>query len=177
MKISIIFSDLTVEEAEAFMVIAVENSPLEEPDSESKPRRKRRTKAEMEQARHEEKESAEQTAPEGEPAPRRRRKRGQEVASPTKEPTVTGTGISTTRSHSEDALTDKDVMRKASEGAQELTPKVVTVLLEEFGVGHVGELDQEQRREFVDSIDEKLVEQAVEPGREAAPKPRRRKRR
>lgn len=52
----------------------------------------------------------------------------------------------------EGGLTDEDVTKAASLAAQILMPIGVTAILEQFGVSHVGELSQEQRREFCDLL-------------------------
>ncbi len=57
----------------------------------------------------------------------------------------------------EDEITDRDVSKAASEGAQELTPAIVREVLDQFGVGNVADLDQGQRREFIDMIDAEIV--------------------
>ena len=44
-----------------------------------------------------------------------------------------------------ETISDQEVAKAASAGAQQRTPKVVTAMLEEFGVAIVNELDQEQR--------------------------------
>ncbi len=47
-----------------------------------------------------------------------------------------------------ETISDQEVANAASVGAQHLAPKVVSEILEEFGVGNnVADLDQEQRRE------------------------------
>jgi len=51
-----------------------------------------------------------------------------------------------------DELTDADVSKAASEGAKRLTPKVVMEILVKIGVECVNDLDQEQRRKFVDEL-------------------------
>ena len=49
-----------------------------------------------------------------------------------------------------------DVAKAASEAARALTSPVVLAVLEEFGVGNVAELSQEQRREFTGQLREKV---------------------
>ena len=51
-----------------------------------------------------------------------------------------------------ETISDQEVANAASIGAQHLAPKVVGEILEEFGVGKVADLDQDQRREFVGLI-------------------------
>ncbi len=46
--------------------------------------------------------------------------------------------------------------KAASEAARVLTPNVVKDVLEQFGAGFVGDLSQEQRREFVDLLKDKI---------------------
>ncbi len=46
--------------------------------------------------------------------------------------------------------------KAASEAARVLTPAAVTGVLEQFGVRFVGDLSQEQRREFVDLLKDKI---------------------
>lgn len=53
-------------------------------------------------------------------------------------------------------LTDADVAKAASAAAAVLTPKVVKDVLKQFGTASVNDLDQNQRREFVDLLDEKV---------------------
>ena len=55
-----------------------------------------------------------------------------------------------------DNVTDVDVAKAASEAARALTSPVVLAVLEEFGVGNVAELSQEQRREFTGQLREKV---------------------
>lgn len=51
-------------------------------------------------------------------------------------------------------IADRDVSKAASDAAMELTPAVVTNVLGEFGVSTVGDLDQNQRREFIDKLND-----------------------
>ena len=144
----------------------VESPESEDRDGEEEPvprRRRRRS------------ESATEEATEGNLRRGRRRREG--VVDPTPTPGKSRGGCSpstTTKSPSDDEISDEDVMRVASEGAQHLTPKVVTEVLEEFGVAHVGEFDQEQRREFIDQIESKIKDLPEQ--REAPAKPARRRR-
>jgi hypothetical protein len=92
---------------------------------------------------------------------KRGRRRREGAADPIEEMSTTQETTSTTKSPSDDDISDADVARKASEGAQELTPAVVTILLEEFGVSIINGLDQEQRHEFFARIDEKIAEAAI----------------
>ena len=150
MKVSVVFNDVSVEEADSLLRY-VEEQELHL--SHDKPKRQRRTKAEIEAA---EKEATErrptevQISPEPqstEPKPRRRRKReGELSAAPDAAP-----------SKPDDAeITDADVARAASDAARVLTSKVVVGVLGEFGVANVGELSQEQRREFTGLLREKV---------------------
>tara|TARA_R110000787_G_scaffold97868_3_gene201604 strand:- start:4574 stop:5002 length:429 start_codon:yes stop_codon:yes gene_type:complete len=50
-------------------------------------------------------------------------------------------------------ISDADVAKAASQAASRITPKAVTAVLEEFGVGTVNDLDQAQRQEFMDRLD------------------------
>ena len=130
------------------------------------------------------------------PAPRRRRRRESETdtgpataeanlgrgrrrregaADPTKETSSTSQ-TSTTSSPSDDAISDTDVAKAASEGAQELTPKVVTAILDEFGVAFVNDLTQEQRREFIARITDDIENGAAPTPEDEAPKPKRQRR-
>ncbi len=144
---------------------------------EAKPKRKRRSKAEMKAARAAEEEektdASTDEAPKGRrrraaaasesgaaaktedgegTGRRRRRRRGAVAENPTEAPANT----STTKSPSDEELTDADMAKVASEAARVLTPNVVTEVLEQFGVRFVGDLDQEQRRELVDLLKDKI---------------------
>ena len=55
-----------------------------------------------------------------------------------------------------DEISDADVSRAASQAAEVITPQEVTAVLESFGVASVGELDQAQRREFLDTLNERM---------------------
>lgn len=55
-----------------------------------------------------------------------------------------------------DEITDQDVSKAASAAAQVITPKGVKDVLKEFGVAGVQELDQGQRREFIDNLNGKI---------------------
>ena len=55
-----------------------------------------------------------------------------------------------------DEITDADLSKAASIAAGEITPLKVTAILEQFGVGQVSELKDEQRREFLDLLDEAI---------------------
>ena len=190
------FDNLTVEEGWAIMnavagksiinagARSTEDALLSEDEPLQKPRRRRRSKAEMAEARNEEAQAAEEADahPEEEPPRRRRRRAVADEAEPASQgeddpPTsrrrrrrpateednpkpkrhrFTGKQGS---SHGDtvDEITDRDVSKAASDGAQELTPAAVRGILDQFGVANVGDLDQEQRCEFID-----MVEQAVE---------------
>lgn len=128
--------------------------------AEPAPKRKRRTKAEMEEARAAEAEEAsepEALAATGQledcpPASRRRRRQLDEtgddakLASPKRRRRAKAT-------EEQDEISDADVAKAASEGAQHLTPKVVTTILAEYGVSNVAELSQDQRGEFMTELD------------------------
>ena len=55
-----------------------------------------------------------------------------------------------------DKITDADLAKAASIGAEQITPANVMAILEEFGVGDVSKLGGEQRQEFLDLIDEAI---------------------
>ena len=55
-----------------------------------------------------------------------------------------------------DEITDADLAKAASHGAEEIGPKLVTEILEQFGVGNVAELKDDQRKEFIDLIDSEM---------------------
>lgn len=55
-------------------------------------------------------------------------------------------------------ISDGDVAKAASSAAQVLTPKVVQEVKGEYGVNNVQELDQDQRRSFIDQLNAKLEE-------------------
>lgn len=145
------FADIANEIAEFFLKqneiqgileLAVAEAPASEAPAEDKPKRKRRSKAEIEA----DKAAAEAAPIEGnrpnpDPLPRRRRTAGvAEETSP--EPEGEATEIS-----------DEDVMKAASQAAQEATPKAVMDVLAEFAVVNVADLGQGQRREFIDKLD------------------------
>ncbi|KKL63398.1 hypothetical protein LCGC14_2175480, partial [marine sediment metagenome] len=52
-----------------------------------------------------------------------------------------------------DNITDADLTKAASIGAETITPAKVMEILEQFGVGDVSKLEGESRREFLDMID------------------------
>ncbi len=109
---------------------------------EEKPKRKRRTKVEME---------ADKQPSEDDPKPRRRRSASKEERPSTKEELVDdGTPP--------EEITDEDVMKEASAAAKDITPKAVMEILEQFGVVNVGDLTQAQRREFIDQLAGKKTE-------------------
>ncbi len=61
----------------------------------------------------------------------------------------------------EGEITDADVSKKASEGANELTPVGVRKILDDMKLGHVdnvADLDQDQRRKFIARIDAAIGE-------------------
>ena len=55
-----------------------------------------------------------------------------------------------------DEIMDADLSKAASIAAGEITPLKVTAILEQFGVGQVSDLKDEQRREFLDLLDEAI---------------------
>jgi len=55
-------------------------------------------------------------------------------------------------------ISDRDVGKAASAAAQVLTVKVVQEIKGEYGVSNVQELDQDQRREFIDQLNGLLEE-------------------
>jgi len=55
-------------------------------------------------------------------------------------------------------ISDHDVGKAASAAAQTLTPKVIQKIKGEYGVDNVAQLDQGQRREFIDQLNAKLEE-------------------
>ena len=180
MKVDITFSDLTAEQAATLTfyaemveagVDAKETMTKPEAKPEAKPaKRKRRTKAEIaadraeeedahadevkrvmahRAAREEEEKEAARAAEENRTdPPRRRRNRGGDD-----EPEPARRAPKKTEPD-DNEISDADVAKAASEGAQKHTPKVVSAILEEFGVGNVADLDQEQRLEFMTAIDD-----------------------
>ncbi len=59
-------------------------------------------------------------------------------------------------------ITDADVSKKASEGANELTPVGVRKILDDMKLGHVdnvADLDQDQRRKFIAKVDAAIKNQ------------------
>jgi hypothetical protein len=49
----------------------------------------------------------------------------------------------------EGGITDSDLAKAASEAARLITTTEVTKILDQFAVGHMREMDQDQRREFL----------------------------
>ena len=190
MSIDLRFNSLTIEQAKQFLKLAAaifvvgssaeENGVDEQIDADQKPKRKRRTKAEMAEDRvnqaaidranlevidpppdnrssEEQAEGPRSQEEDDPPAPRRRKRReataetaGQFLSRPEPSPKRQRRR----KKADDDEISDADVAKAASEGAQRLTPKVVTSILEEFGVGNVAELDQTQRREFRIALDD-----------------------
>ena len=206
----IVFDNVSHEEAyrliDAYFVdIPDAGEALEQPQ---KPRRKRRTKAEMDEARAAEAEGADhnvtdedgnfpeekvdekpvrrrrrrpqvdngETRPDGAaagdddepsdgdvetPVRRRRRASSEDDSSRTsrrsrsKRGDDKGTGAG---GDSEEEITDRDVAKAASDGAQQITPAVVRKILDQFAVANVGDLDQGQRREFIDLIEDAIAD-------------------
>ena len=167
MKMSIFFHDLTPEEAAGLIALHDIKGTIEQLEPKAKPaKRKRRTNAEIAVDKAAE---SEPTPPSDDTGPavaeanvkRGRKKRGGGV-DPTLAPSKrqkrgTKPSSSATKSPSDD-ITDIEVSRVASEGAQALLPKYIVQKLEEFGVAIVNELSQEQRREFVDDVQAAIEE-------------------
>ena len=161
MKIDLMFHELTIEEAHRLSECAAEMLELIEEVAPPTPKRRRRTKAEMELARQagavvespesEDHAEAEQEEP---PTPRRRRKRAVDDTGDYVEPASPKRRRRAKATEEQDEISDADVAKAASEGAQRLTPKVVTNILSEYGVDNVAELSQNQRREFMTALDE-----------------------
>ena len=55
-----------------------------------------------------------------------------------------------------DEITDADLAKAASIAAEAITPAKVMATLEQFGVGDVSQLKGEDRREFLDLLDEEI---------------------
>ena len=55
-----------------------------------------------------------------------------------------------------DDISDADLSKAASAGAEQITPNGVTAILEQFGVSHVSELVGASRREFIDLLDQAM---------------------
>ncbi len=212
--VTITFGSLTIREAKRLIddIVpqgheALEQPEIQEPVSDmgrakatqpQKPRRQRRTKAEMAEARAAEAESnkfeedvqaaAQEVQEEidaAEPAPRRRRRAAPEAEEkstgrrrrrsgpaedPTSAPAVERKGrrtkdVSPAEQGTADEITDRDVSKAASEGAQDISPKAVRGILDQFAVSNVADLDQGQRREFIDLIRD-AIEEANTPGDE-----------
>ncbi len=178
MNIELKFTDLTLEEVQ-HIANSVLGLTLVGETTALKPQRKRRTKAEIAKDRDtqakaavennldahlaeaEEQEIAaeQQEGPDDPPEPRRR-KRGDDVPAGRQRQRAEATPEEKPKrgkrrkKADDDEISDADVAKAASEGAQRLTPKVVTGILEEFGVSNVAELSQEQRREFMKALDD-----------------------
>ena len=58
-------------------------------------------------------------------------------------------------------ISDQDLMKAASEAADQLTPAAVMEILEEFAVSQVAELDQTQRPEFLGRLADELAAEGV----------------
>jgi len=86
-----------------------------------------------------------------EPAKKSSRRKGNGVANPAKAATSVGTDVGL-------EISDRDVGKAASAAAQTLTPKVVQKIKGEYGVDNVAQLDQDQRREFIDQLNGLLEE-------------------
>lgn len=192
MKVTVCFNNLTMEEARAVIGAASGVSTVHlsapsvrevaEEEQLQKPRRRRRTKAEMKEVRAEEQlecQTAEEQEAEAEVEPKRRRRR--RPAAVAEENTTEegkkrrrrrGTVIPeddppkrrrrSTANKEPDEITDRDVSKAASEGAQELTPAAVRGILDQFGVANVGDLDQSQRCEFIDMVDQAIVDAGLD---------------
>lgn len=57
-------------------------------------------------------------------------------------------------SEESEEITDADLSKAASEAARTITPKGVVEVLKMFSVSYLGDLDQAQRREFIDLLNE-----------------------
>ena len=55
-----------------------------------------------------------------------------------------------------DKITDADLAKAASIAAEAITPALVMAFLEQLGVGDVSELKGDERREFLDLLDEEV---------------------
>lgn len=151
MKVSITFHDLSGEAAFYLVKWSLGAIQPETAEKAEPSRRKRRTKAEMDKARAQAEASEEGPPSQGPldpPTPRRRKSRSEALPVDEHEKPARRKR----KKKEDDGISDADVAKAASEGAQKLTPKVVSEILEEFGVGNVAELDQAQRREFMDIL-------------------------
>ena len=185
MKIDIIIRDMSLEEARIKLALigskaeaivtgdeAAEAPSLAEP--EKPPKRKRRTKAQIESDERVAKDAAGDEAPieeapaeetpagepAGEPTTRRRRTAPAEAPAAAKpRPRRRAAGVEDDAPPAEE-ITDEHVMTATSEAAGKITPKKVLSILEEFGVVGVGELNQDQRREFMDRLSEEIAKGA-----------------
>ena len=213
MRFSLTFGDLSSDEAQELLAYATEHLPASDAEvsveQPQKPRRKRRTKAEMDEARAAEAEGADhnvtdedgnfpeekvdekpvrrrrrrpqvdngETRPDGAaagdddepsdgdvetPVRRRRRRASSEDDSSrtsrrsrSKRGDDKGAGAG---GDSEEEITDRDVAKAASDGAQQITPAAVRKILDQFAVANVGDLDQGQRREFIDLIEDTIAD-------------------
>lgn len=149
MKVTITLTDLSAAEAcrvmEGFRLTPSVDPPAadSQPADDFKPRRRRRTKAEMDAAHATEAaSSADEAAPsETEAAPTRRRRR--------RRPSDPGDHA---RDNAVAEITDADIAKAASDAARPLTPKVVLEELAKFNVTNVAALDQEQRQNFMSML-------------------------
>lgn len=55
-----------------------------------------------------------------------------------------------------DEITDVDLAKAASLGAEEITPMKVTAILKQFGAEHVSDLESDKRKEFLDLLDKEI---------------------
>lgn len=55
-----------------------------------------------------------------------------------------------------DEITDADLAKAASQGAEQIGPKLVIEILEQFSVGSVSELKGDQRKEFIDLVNSEM---------------------
>ncbi len=92
-------------------------------------------------------ESALDPAPEEE-KPKSSRRRGAAKAEPKK----------TKAKSTAKKITDNAVVKAASQAAEHILPAGVSKVLKTFGVDKVNELDQDQRREFIDTLAAKMGE-------------------
>ncbi len=65
-----------------------------------------------------------------------------------------GVKAAKTKKSPSEEVSDEDLTKSASQAAADIGPPAVMDILDEFGVGEVRDLTQEQRREFVDRLTE-----------------------
>lgn len=145
---------------------AEEDADARRPDDwtieEDKPKRRRRRRATPRDegpASQGEDEGPASQSEDDPPVPKHTLRRRRRRSAPEEDPSSSTRrrGRASSSEEKEDEITDRDVSKAASDGAQELTPAAVRSILDQFAVANVGDLDQGQRREFID-----MVEKAVE---------------